>query len=787
MVLCLLFQRWFVLITLFASPAGAAQCTACASGTAMPTSTYSLPFSIPGIDTVKNCGHLEILAPAVLADSAECLGIQQLTTYCGCPLPTDKDVCTLCPDESRVPEDYLQTVTTYKMELEPTCGLVEATLHTSELQLSTECEQAQASQAATCGCPGVTPAPTNSNVKRTPPPVPAPTPQVAARCTVCHDGGPMDFPTKDITGPLREAGYLEQIQALGLNTSCSSVATLIPAIEADTSDCIGAQQFLGGICGCAHIDGYCTMCPNDNGTIPHPTRYMNAIYYQAGINVTCEEFNLTLMQFREGGDACFAGQHYNYLCGCNDGNRHYSGANTDTKRIALSWVPRCTGFVSFLCSLFIIRDIFRDKKKRVSSYHQIIFGLSSFDCISSLTWVVGTAVVPEYQWGQETGIEGAYGNQLTCEISGFFMQLGLFGSTGYNFALSVYYVLVIVNSVPEFKIKTLRKYFHIPPIVIALAFGGAGIPFYDNLIMICHVPPYPEDEKYLVYVLVVVPILLALAGCMLNMARIYWTVRKQSHASRKWTMSGAISSRTPNDDRNNNSNNHGPPTLDRVVFWQAIFYVASFTITWPFWIVSLLRFETTSYVYFIFVATMVPLQGAFNFIVYMRPRWGQRVLQNQRLRQAARSKKSSESHSIPKKPSEQVSRHLEPVDQEQEGCEDEYRRTEMETTETTDTRNPPSVKAVEEEEEKKAGEADFEAQGTTSQDIASVSEAEAAAAEKALLPTEPSASSSEVNPMSNEPQEQSSVLQQRAEDYVSSDNQEQEQQKEGEDKVLSLV
>jgi hypothetical protein len=65
-------------------------------------------------------------------------------------------------------------------------------------------------------------------------------------------------------------------------------------------------------------------------------------------------------------------------------------------------------------SLFIICFIFSSpRNSRWSIFHQLMFGISFFDILASVGFILGTLPVPE-----DTGIYGASGNAATCKLQG---------------------------------------------------------------------------------------------------------------------------------------------------------------------------------------------------------------------------------------------------------------------------------------------------------------------------------------------------------------------------------
>jgi len=72
---------------------------------------------------------------------------------------------------------------------------------------------------------------------------------------------------------------------------------------------------------------------------------------------------------------------------------------------------------------------------------QIMLGMSIFDVVGAFAWALSTAPIPMYnRYGDPTYVYGAIGNNTTCKLQGFMIQLS-FTSIFYNIALSIYYLL----------------------------------------------------------------------------------------------------------------------------------------------------------------------------------------------------------------------------------------------------------------------------------------------------------------------------------------------------------
>ncbi|KAG7337964.1 hypothetical protein IV203_032097 [Nitzschia inconspicua] len=158
---------------------------------------------------------------------------------------------------------------------------------------------------------------------------------------------------------------------------------------------------------------------------------------------------------------------------------------------ALALVPKVTGSLSLMGSIFVVQDVARDEKKRTESvYHRIMMGLSIFSGISSVTNFLSTWPIPAYQ---SDTVFLATGTTATCTAQGFFAELGNLTSVLYTAALTLRYVLFICYNISEIQLQRYEPLFHGFPILIGLAMAIVGLPFqlYNNSGWLCWYAVYP--------------------------------------------------------------------------------------------------------------------------------------------------------------------------------------------------------------------------------------------------------------------------------------------------------
>jgi hypothetical protein len=287
----------------------------------------------------------------------------------------------------------------------------------------------------------------------------------------------------------------------------------------------------------------------------------------------------------------------------------YIGADTLARKRALVWVSRAAAFLSLVGGSYILWDSLSHAEKRGTVYHQLLVGMATFDFLTAMAWAFATAPIPQDDVeGGGYNIVGSRGNDETCEAQAFFVQLGV-TSIFYNVSLAVYYVLVIVYGRREHFLRRIRLYLHVVPVLVGFGLAFGGLTRYGWFEYGCHIQPSPEGEMRDALLFVVVPIGLSIVCITFAMLAVYLSVRSKSRASRRWS-----------------SGSSG--TLERYVFWQALFYTLSFYMTWPvvFCVyVGGLDARSSRYGFSVLVAFVAPLQGFNNFLVYVRPKSYQRL------------------------------------------------------------------------------------------------------------------------------------------------------------------
>ena len=230
-------------------------------------------------------------------------------------------------------------------------------------------------------------------------------------------------------------------------------------------------------------------------------------------------------------------------------------------------------------------------------YNQLVLGISFFDCISSVTYILTTVMAPS-----DVGLYQAKGNSTSCTAQGV---LALLGQTSifYNMLLSIYFWLVICRNWKEHQFRKLRLWVHLVVCSTGVAVALSAMPYFGPTLAGCGIliPPatatfWPATILYTIRLCsVVVVISVATAATCLG-------VYRQQKKAQRWMA-----------DRN--------MELSRKVFWQSFWYVLAFWLTIPWVIVTFYveyRSSTHLLVLYISIGLVGPSQGLLNSLVYFR-------------------------------------------------------------------------------------------------------------------------------------------------------------------------
>mmetsp|Transcript_1171 Transcript_1171/g.3013 ORF Transcript_1171/g.3013 Transcript_1171/m.3013 type:complete len:493 (-) Transcript_1171:993-2471(-) len=251
----------------------------------------------------------------------------------------------------------------------------------------------------------------------------------------------------------------------------------------------------------------------------------------------------------------------------------------------------------FQGSLSIVYDILKRRKKRRTTYHQLLLGISVFDIFGSTAYTLIAVMAP-----YEAGFYLSRGNQTTCILQGFMIQLG-YTSIYYNACLSLYFVFVICHGWKETQFKQYLRYVHTVVVLVGITLAFVGIPFYGNQVGLCYVLVPPGWKNYApISMFYTVPIGLGLLVLTTATVMICVKVYRQEKASRRWSM----------HKRN--------MKLTRKVFRQSIWYMLAFDITLPFALASTYWHYTSERGFWVLVVSgfVHPIQGFMNALVYFQ-------------------------------------------------------------------------------------------------------------------------------------------------------------------------
>lgn len=267
----------------------------------------------------------------------------------------------------------------------------------------------------------------------------------------------------------------------------------------------------------------------------------------------------------------------------------------------------CTASLSVIGSTCIVFKILRDRVRNgsTSPYDRFLLGLSSCDIIASITWVMVNFLKP-----RETGDLLAFGNAATCQASGFLTQFAV-SSWWYNCVLSYYFLLTVLSQVHRKNfVELFEPWMHLSVLFFPItASVGLGREWYSlqELIGVCYI-----EDPAIKWIVGGIPILLTYFSLIWNNMVIYVVVRKSLQSSSEYA-----ASLTPIQKR-----------LQREATTIMFLYVACFFLSIsPSLVLNFMEVYNSDvindasriYPLKIFESILLPLQGFFNFFIYIKP------------------------------------------------------------------------------------------------------------------------------------------------------------------------
>mmetsp|Transcript_12333 Transcript_12333/g.27797 ORF Transcript_12333/g.27797 Transcript_12333/m.27797 type:complete len:440 (-) Transcript_12333:273-1592(-) len=317
-------------------------------------------------------------------------------------------------------------------------------------------------------------------------------------------------------------------------------------------------------------------------------------------------------------------------------------ARSHAQQVALALGPKFSASLSLLGSGWIILEVWRDRKKQALVYHRLLLGLSCLDILVSSAWFLSTWPVPK----EATGLVYNVGNQLTCNIQGFFIQLKG-GNPLYNAWLALYFVCVVKRHWKERDLRAVEPYLHISAICVAVGTSTASLVLglFGNASLWCWIQSdYPMARMFFFYVwywasLVIVTVsMVTLVGTVYNQERKTLRLTTQSMEQKFAQRSASSFSqqsqngeheslRGPRPHSSTTSSQHLNVNMGKntaKVATQAMLYIAAYVLT-AFFSTTVRTMQAfrdqTPFWALLGMTLFYPAQGFLNFLIYIRPRY----------------------------------------------------------------------------------------------------------------------------------------------------------------------
>jgi len=294
---------------------------------------------------------------------------------------------------------------------------------------------------------------------------------------------------------------------------------------------------------------------------------------------------------------------------------------------------KTAAILSICGSSFIIQEVLRDPRKRsYSVMHRILMIMSSFDIMFSIAIFFGTWAIPS----DTPDIWYPMGNETTCKVQGFFVQMCAMITPFLNAALAFYYLLVIRYGWKEEEVRKIEIWIFAIPFTLALGTASLALAFnlYEPASLWCWI----ARSLALQWLFLYGPVWFIIIFVTITMILVYQHVRVIEKRASKWNSNKYIARNnqngrrvsfheTPQDQRKRSSSSRRRSSISKSkskrVAAQGFLYFLSFILTWlPMTTMRVVQavHQKTPYWVMVTASICVPLQGFINFFVYIRPR-----------------------------------------------------------------------------------------------------------------------------------------------------------------------
>jgi hypothetical protein len=332
---------------------------------------------------------------------------------------------------------------------------------------------------------------------------------------------------------------------------------------------------------------------------------------------------------------------------------------SDNQEILLAVLQVSSASLSLIGSSTIVYKIVLNLKrnKTTTPYERIMMGLSSCDILASVTYAMAPFLLPRQTSQRITSL----GNDATCSILGFLIQLSCIWAVWYNALLSFYFLLTVRYQVKPMEFR--RKYelwMHLSgaiffPITAITGLAG-GWYSEERLTMACWIDEVPNGCRaagtrcygsLVAYIFGGIPMAITLCALIVNNTVIYLFVRRSllsspvpaTSSSSSTTAATATESRSLEfitDDIDGESKQESIDLAERREiqrrltkevaiqgFLHVSAYLSTLVVGFALSVMEGIGFgeEDQSRLYPMLVvnSVMLPLQGFFNVFIYVKP------------------------------------------------------------------------------------------------------------------------------------------------------------------------